>query len=303
MMIAYIDEYRGRFGVEPICRVLGASLEGGFITSRGYRLAKSRPASARRIRDRILAEELREIHAHNFGVYGIRKMWHAARRAGWDIGRDQVARLMKIAGIAGVRRGRTPITTRGSQAVDLRPDLVNRQFTASRPNKLWVGDITYVRTISGFVYTAFVTDVFSRKIVGWATRSTMKTEALPLEALEQAIMNAKEHLSGLVHHSDHGSQYTSIAYNEKLADYGIKPSTGTVGDSYDNALAEAVNGLYKAELIYSHPWASLTEVEFATMNWVHWWNNERLHEALGYHTPADIIDMYNQTRVSKLTPV
>ena len=124
----------------------------------------------------ILTEELREIHAHNFGVYGIRKMWHAARRAGWDIGRDQVARLMKIAGIAGVCRGRTPITTRGSQAVDLRPDLVNRQFTASRPNKLWVGDITYVRTISGFVYTAFVTDVFSRKIVGWATRSTMKTE-------------------------------------------------------------------------------------------------------------------------------
>lgn len=303
MMIAYIDEYRGRFGVEPICRVLGASLEGGFITSRGYRLAKSRPASARRIRDRILAEELREIHAHNFGVYGIRKMWHAARRAGWDIGRDQVARIMRIAGIAGVRRGRTPITTRGSQAVDLRPDLVNRQFTASRPNKLWVGDITYVRTLSGFVYTAFVTDVYSRKIVGWATRSSMKTEALPLEALEQAIMNAKEHLSGLVHHSDHGSQYTSITYNDKLAHWGIKPSTGTVGDSYDNALAEAVNGLYKAELIYSHPWASLTEVEFATMNWVHWWNNERLHEALGYHTPADIIDMYNQTRVSKLTPV
>ena len=166
MMIAYIDEYRGRFGVEPICRTLGASLEGGFITSRGYRLAKSRPASARSIRDWILAEELREIHAHNFGVYGIRKMWHAARRAGWDIGRDQVARLIKIAGIVGVRRGRTAITTRPAQVPDSRPDLVNRQFTASRPNKLWVGDITYVRTLSGFVYTAFVTDVYSRKIVG-----------------------------------------------------------------------------------------------------------------------------------------
>ena len=303
MMIAYIDEYRGRFGVEPICRTLRASLEGGFITSRGYRLAKSRPASARRIRDRILAEELREIHAHNFGVYGIRKMWHAARRAGWDIGRDQVARLMKIAGIVGVRQDRTPVTTRGSQAVDLRPDLVNRQFTASRPNEVWVGDITYVRTLSGFVYTAFVTDVYSRKIVGWATRSSMKTEALPLEALGQVIQAAKETLVNLTHHCDHGSQYTSIAYNEKLADYGIKPSTGRVGDSYDNALAEAINGLYKAELIYSHPWASLTEVEFATMNWVHWWNNERLHEALGYRTPADIIDMYNQTRVSELTPV
>ena len=131
----------------------------------------------------------------------------------------------------------------------------------------------------------------------------MKTEALPLEALEQAIQGAKETLVNLTHHCDHGSQYTSIAYNEKLADYEIKPSTGRVGDSYDNALAEAVNGLYKAELIYSHPWASLTEVEFATMNWVHWWNNERLHEALGYHTPADITDMYNQTRVSLLTPV
>ena len=258
MMIAYIDEYKDRFGVEPICRTLRASLEGGFITSRGYRAAKSRPASARSIRDRILAEELREIHAHNFGVYGIRKMWHAARRAGWDIGRDQVARLMKIAGIAGVCRGRTAITTRPAQLPDSRPDLVKRCFKAGKPNELWVADITYVRTISGFVYTAFVTDVFSRKIIGWATRSTMKTEALPLEALEQAIMNAKEHLSGLVHHSDHGSQYTSIAYNEKLADYGIKPSTGRVGDSYDNALAEAVNGLYKSELIYSQSWASLT---------------------------------------------
>ena len=303
MMIADIDEYRGRFGVEPICRVLGVSLEGGFITSCGYRLAKSRPASARSIRDRILAEELGEIHAHNFGVYGISKMWHAARRAGWDIGRDQVARLMKIAGIAGVRRGRTAITTRPAQVPDSRPDLVNRQFTASRHNKLWVADITYVRTLSGFVYTAFVTDVYSRKILGWATRSSMKTEALPLEALEQAIQAAKQTLVNLTHHLDHGSQYTSIAYNEKLAYYGIKPSTGRVGDSYDNALAEAVNGLYKSELIYSQSWACLTEVEFATMNWVHWWNNERLHEALGYRTPADIIDRYNQTRVSELTPV
>ena len=210
---------------------------------------------------------------------------------------------MKIAGIAGVRRGRTAITTRPAQVPESRPDLVKRCFKAGKPNELWVADITYVRTISGFVYTAFVTDVFSRKIVGWATRSSMKTEALPLEALEQAIQGAKETLVNLTHHCDHGSQYTSIAYNEKLADYGIKPSTGRVGDSYDNALAEAVNGLYKAELIYSHPWAPLTEVEFATLNWVHWWNNERLHEALGYRTPADIIDMYNQTRVNELTPV
>lgn len=302
-MIAYIDEYRDRFGVEPICRVLGVSLEGGFITSRGYRLAKSRPASARSIRDRILIDELKKIHTKNYSVYGVRKMWHAVRRAGWDVGRDQVARLMRIGGIEGVRRGRAPITTRPVQEVDSRPDLVNRQFKASKPNQLWVADITYVRTLSGFVYTAFVTDVYSRKIVGWATRSSMKTEALPLEALEQAIQGAKDTLVDLTHHSDHGSQYTSVAYNEKLADYGIKPSTGSVGDSYDNALAEAVNGLYKAELIYSQPWFSLTEVEFATLNWVHWWNHERLHEALGYKSPAEIIDMYNHTRVSELTPV
>ena len=303
MMIAYIDEYKDRFGVEPICRVLGASLEGGFITSRGYRAAKSRPASARSIRDRILAREVATIHARNFGVYGIRKMWHAARRSGWKVGRDQVARIMRIAGIAGVRRGRTAITTRPAQVPDSRPDLVNRQFTASRPNELWVADITYVRTLSGFVYTAFVTDVFSRKIVGWATRSTMKTEALPLEALEQAIKNAKEDLSGLVHHSDHGSQYTSITYNDKLAHWGIKPSTGTVGDSYDNALAEAVNGLYKTELISSRTWHCCNQVERITLNWVYWWNNHRLHEALGYRTPSEIITSYNQTRVSSLTPV
>nr|WP_083088004.1 IS3 family transposase [Actinobaculum suis] len=259
-MIAYIDEYRDRFGVEPICRVLGASLEGGFITCRGYRLAKSRPASARSIRDRMLTDELKTIHTRNYGVYGVRKMWHAARRAGWNVGRDQVARLMKIAGISGVRRGRVPVTTRSAPAPDSRPDLVGRQFKAGRPNELWVADITYVRTLSGFVYTAFVTDVFSRKIVGWATRSSMTTKALPLEALEQAIMGAKEGLDGLVHHADHGSQYTSIAYSDKLADYGIKSSTGSVGDSYDNALAETVNGLYKSELIYSQSWSSCTEV-------------------------------------------
>ena len=302
-MIAFIDEHRDLYSVEFICRVLNEHTCGGFITPRGYRLAKSRPVSARSVRDQLLVEELRVIHAKNYGVYGVRKMWHAVRRAGWDVGRDQVARLMNIAGIKGVRRGRTPITTRPTPEVDSRPDLVNRQFKASRPNELWVADITYVRTLSGFVYTAFVTDVYSRKIVGWATRSSMKTEALPLEALEQAIQGAKDTLVDLTHHSDHGSQYTSIAYNEKLADYGIKPSTGSVGDSYDNALAEAVNGLYKTELIYSQPWASLTEVEFATLNWVHWWNNERLHEALEYRTPAEIIDMYNQTRVSELTPV
>lgn len=236
----------------------------------------------------MLINELKKIHARNYGVYGVRKMWHAARRAGWNIGRDQVARLMKIAGISGVRRGRVPVTTRPAPVPDTRPDLVSREFKASRPNELWVADITYVRTLSGFVYTAFVADVYSRKIVGWSTRSTMTTEALPLEVLEQAIMGTKEGLDGLVHHADHGSQYTSIAYSDKLADYGIKSSTGSVGDSYDNALAETVNGLYKTELIYSQTCRSCTEVEWATLNWVHWWNNIRLHKALAYTTPEEI---------------
>lgn len=302
-MIAFIDQYRDHYSVEFLCRVLSEHLEGGFITPRGYRAAKSRPASTRSIRDQILIEELKSIHAENYGVYGVRKLWHAARRAGWDIGRDQVARLMKIAGISGIRRGCRPVTTRPAPVPDTRPDLVQRQFKAVGPNRLWVADITYVRTLSGFVYTAFVTDVFSRKIVGWATRSSMTTEALPLEALEQAIMNARQDLSNLVHHSDHGSQYTSITYGEKLTDYGIKPSTGSVGDSYDNALAETVNGLYKTELIYSQTWRSCTEVEWATLNWVHWWNNERLHQALGYATPEEVIASYNQYRAAELTPI
>lgn len=301
-MIAFIDQHRDHYSVELLCWVLHEHTIGGFITPRGYRAAKSRPASARSIRDHLLVEELKEIHAKNYGVYGVRKLWHAARRAGWDVGRDQVGRLMKIAGISGIRRGRSPVTTRPAPAAGTRPDLVQRRFKATGPNRLWVADITYVRTLSGFVYTAFVTDVFSRKIVGWATRSTMSTEALPLEALEQAIMNAQEDLSNLVHHCDHGSQYTSITYNEKLADYGIKPSTGSVGDSYDNALAQTINGLYKAELIHSQTWRSCTEVEWATLNWVHWWNNTRLHQALGYATPEEIITSYNKHRVNQLTP-
>ncbi len=301
-MIAFIDQYRDCFSVEFICRVMNEHTVGGFITPRGYRAAKSRKVCARRLRDAVLVEEIVKIFDDNFRVYGIRKIWRAMRRAGWDIGREQTGRLMRLAGICGARRGRRPVTTRPSKVPDTRPDLVNRQFSADRPNRLWVADITYVRTLSGFVYTAFVTDVYSRKIVGWATRSSMKTEVLPLQALEQAIALAKDNLAGLVHHCDHGSQYTSITYNDKLTDYGIKPSTGTVGDSYDNALAKTVNGLYKSELIYSQTWETLSEVEFATMNWVYWWNNIRLHESLDYSTPEEVITRYNQTHAKQLAP-
>lgn len=189
-MIRFIDTFRDRFGVEFICRVLGATAC-GFITSRGYRAAKSRKPAARAIRDGLLVEEVKRLHAANYGVYGVRKMWHAMRRAGWDIGRDQTARLMRVAGVTGVVRGRKPRTTVPARVPDQRPDLVMRDFKAPAPNRLWVADITYVRTSCGFVYTAFVIDAYSRRIVGWATRSSMTTEALSLEALEHALNTAR----------------------------------------------------------------------------------------------------------------
>mgnify|MGYP002651669963 CR=1 FL=1 len=201
-MIEYIDAYRDRFGVEAICRTLKET-ECGFITSRGYRAAKTRAPSARSLSDALLIPELVRVYEDNFSVYGVRKMWKAMQRAGWNIGRDQTARLMKQAGIYGRRRGRTPMTTLRANVPDCRPDLVNRDFTAPAPHRLWVADITYVRTRKGFVYTAFVTDVFSRRIVGWALSDSMRTEVLPLQALNQAIVSAKE-TTGLIHHSDHG---------------------------------------------------------------------------------------------------
>ena len=293
-MIAFIDMNREKFGVEAICRILGAT-EYGFITSRGYRASKIRPPSARSLRDEMLVEEVRRIHQENYSAYGVRKMWHAMRHAGWDVGRDQVARLMKIAGLQGVRRGRKPVTTRPEAGVDQRPDLVERRFIADRPQQLWVADITYVRILTGFCYVAFITDVFSRRIVGWAVAPTLHTQSLPLLALEHALLSTRtsKNESGLIHHSDRGSQYVSLAYSDALIAAGVKASVGTVGDSYDNALAETVNGLYKAELIYSKRiWESVSEVELATMGWVHWWNMARLHEALDYRTPASVEAAY-----------
>ena len=206
-MIAFIDMHRDQFGVEAICRILGAT-ECGFITSRGYRAAKSRPACARSIRDEMLVEEVKRIHKENYSVYGVRQMWHAMQHAGWDVGRDQVARLMRIAGLQGVRRGRKPVTTRPGAGPDERPDLVERKFAADRPRQLWVADITYVRILAGFCYVAFITDVFSRRIVGWAVAPTLHTQSLPLLALEHALLStgASRNDSGLVHHSDRGSQ-------------------------------------------------------------------------------------------------
>lgn len=286
-MIRFIDEYRDRFSVEFICQTLKAHRVGGFITSRGYRQAKARGPSARVLRDTALVEVIKTVHQANYGVYGVRKMWHALQRDGIAIGREQTARLMRLAGVKGKSKGKSPITTRKTHHVDTRPDLVNRQFCAQRPNQLWVADITYVRTTKGFVYAAFVTDVFSRRIVGWALSDSMRTEALPLQALNQAIATAKQ-TRDLVHHSDHGSQYVSVVYTDKLADAGIRASTGTVGDSYDNALAENVNGSYKNELIGQKRWQDVVDVEIATFQWVSWWNDTRLHASLNYKTPTEV---------------
>lgn len=287
-MIRYIDRYRNRFGVENICTALQENLAGGFITSRGYRAAKARVPAARTLKDQLLIPELVKIHEENYGVYGVRKMGHAMRRAGWSIGRDQTYRLMKIAGVAGAHRGRKPVTTRAATVVDDRPDLVNRDFTATAPNRLWVADFTYVRTYSGFCYTAFITDVFSRKIVGWGVSSTMPTLGMPLMPLKQALFQAKKDgsdLTQIVHYSDRGSQYVSTGYTQDLKALGVQLSVGSTGDSYDNALAESVNGAYKAEMVKDRLFDSVARLELETAEWVRWWNRVRLHQGLGYRTP------------------
>ena len=247
-MIRFIDEHRNRFGVEAICRTLRATTC-GFITSRAYRAAKTRPASARALRDEVLLPEIKRIHQENYSVYGVRKMHHAMLRSGWQIGRDQVARLMRIAGLQGVRRGRKPRTTRPAGHPDTRLDLVERRFTAERPNQLWVADITYVRTFSGWVYVAFVTDVFSRRIVGWQTSTSLYTD-LALDALQMAVWQRKRagaDLTGLVHHSDRGVQYRSIRYGQALADCEAVASVGSKGDLLSASLwLRCSSSLYKA---------------------------------------------------------
>lgn len=230
-MIRFIDTFRDQFGVELICRLLGATAR-GFITSRGYRAAKTRIPAARAVRDGLLVEEIRRVHTANYGVYGVRKMWHAMRRAGWDVGRDQTARLMRLAGVTGVVRGRKPRTTVPAPLADHRPDLVMRDFKAPAPDRLWVADITYVRTSCGFVYTAFVIDAYSRRITGWATRSAMTTEALSLEALEHALNTTQGGTDNLVHHSDRGSQG---GFNRSMQHLERKGDDGTTSGMVERA--------------------------------------------------------------------
>ena len=282
MIVSYIDEHRDEFGVEPICEVLQ-------VAPSTYYAAKSRPPSARALRDAVTVPQLVALWETNYRVYGARKLWRAAQRAGIDVGRDQVARLMRAAGIHGVRRGKRVRTTRPDERSARPPDLVERNFTAEGPNQLWVTDLTYVPTWAGVAYVCFIIDAFSRSIVGWRVASNMRTDMV-LDALEMARWSRGTNLPGLRCHSDAGAQFTSIRYGERLAEIGAIPSIGSVGDSYDNALAETVNGYYKAELIRGPgrgPWKTIEDVELATLSWVHWHNTERLHGYLGDVPPSE----------------
>jgi putative transposase len=282
VIVAFVDDNRDEFGVEPICTVLQ-------VAPSTYYAAKSRPLSARAARDAVMIPILVAMWAANYRVYGAHELWKAAHRAGHVIGRDQVARLMRQAGVEGVSRKRRLRTTRPDPTAPRPADLVKRDFTAERPNELWVTDLTYMPTWSGVAYVCFIVDAFSRMIVGWRVASHMRT-GMVLDALEMARWSRGTFLEGLVAHSDAGSQFTSIRYGERLAELGAQPSIGSVGDSYDNALAETVNGLYKTELIrgpVQGPWKTVADVELATLGWVHWHNTERLHGYLGDVPPAE----------------
>jgi putative transposase len=288
-VIEFIDQHRHRFGVEPICTEL--SKHGCGIAPSTYYAAKSRPRSERAQRDDELVVEIRRVHFEvGRGLYGVRKVWHQLLREEIDVARCTVERLMRREGLQGARRGKTFRTTRPDASAVRPPDLVQRNFKASRPNELWVVDFTYVPTWSGMAFSAFVNDVCSRRIVGWRTANAMPTE-LPLDALEMALWTraqADELVDGLIHHSDAGSQYTSIVYSQRLEDARAVASIGSVGDSYDNAMAESVIGLYKTECVrHEGPWRGVEDLELATMSWVWWFNEIRLHSEIGYLTPIE----------------
>jgi transposase InsO family protein len=291
-MASFIDAHRGHYGVEPICRELP-------IAPSRYYEYKAREADPGRLpprlqRDRALASEIRRVHEENFGVYGARKVWRQLGRENILVARCTVERLMRSLGLQGVVRGRRCRTTRADEHAERPLDRVRRQFLASRPNELWVADFTYVATWSGFVYVAFVVDVFARRIIGWRVSRSMHGE-LVLDALEQALWS-RSRVEGVVHHSDRGSQYLSIRYSQRLAEVGAQPSVGGVGDSYDNALAETIIGLYKTEVIHRRgPWRNLEAVEYATLEWVHWFNHRRLLEPIGNVPPAELEASYYQS--------
>ena len=291
-MVRFVDDHRDAYGVEPICEVLPIAPS----TYHAWKACEAAPSrrSDRAVRDTGLREQIERVWKENFGVYGARKVWRQLAREGVPVARCTVERLMRQMGLHGAVRGRRfKKTTIVDEAAAKPLDRVQRNFTAGSPNQLWVADLTYVATWTGFAYVAFITDVFSRRIVGWRVSNSLRGD-LALDALEQAV-HARSGLEDLIHHSDHGVQYLSIRYTDRLADVGIEPSVGSVGDSYDNALAETINGLYKTEVIHPNgPWRNVDDVEFATLTWVDWFNNRRLLEPIGNVPPAEFEAMYDQ---------
>ena len=285
-MSAFIDEHRGRFGVEPICRVLDVSASGYYQRASGER-------SARDVEDERLLGRIQEVHAANYYAYGYRRMWKALGRAGETVGRDHVKRLMRTNGIQGAkRRGKPWRTTRPDPAAHRPPDLVQRNFSAQRPDELWVADFTYLRCWEGVVFFSFVIDVFSRRVVGWQFASHMRTD-LVLDALRMALTRRAAGADvDLVHHSDAGSQYTSYAFTQVLDDHAVLASIGSVGDAYDNALAESFVDSFKTELIADRVWRTRTQLELAIVEYVAWFNTTRLHQALGDRPPAEVEALY-----------
>jgi putative transposase len=287
VIVDFIDEHRGELGVESICTALQIAPSTYYAAKR-----RTREPSTRALRDAAMMQVLMVLWVSNRKVYGAHKLWKAARRAGHDIGRDQVARLMRTMEIQGVSRQRRKVfTTRQDPDAVRAPDLVDRNFTADRPDALWVTDITYVHTRSGMSYVCFIVDAFSRRIVGWRVASNMKTDMV-LDALEMARRSrGGQRLIGLVTHSDAGSQFTSVRFTERLDEIGARPSIGTIADSFDNALAETTNGLYKAECVFGPDapklWDDVDELELATLSWVHWFNEDRLHSHCGDVPPGE----------------
>ncbi len=297
-MRAFIDAQRGHFGVELICRALQVAPSGYWRHAARQRDPALLPARA--VRDAVMTDQVQRVYQANMQVYGVRKVWRQLRGEGVAVARCTVERLMRLNGLQGARRGKVVRTTASDAKAACPLDRVNRQFHADRPNQLWVSDFTYVSTWQGMVYAAFVIDVFARFIVGWRVSSSMRTDFV-LDALEQALYARKPDRDGaLIHHSDRGSQYVSIRYSERLAEAGIEPSVGSKGDSYDNALAETINGLYKTELIHRQaPWKTKEAVELATLEWVSWFNHHRLLEPLGYIPPAEAEANYHRQFVGQ----
>lgn len=293
VLVEYIDSHRDRFGVEPICTTLTQA--GTQIAPSTYYAAKSRPRSDRAVRDEATTQVIKEVHGANYGVYGVRKVHAELTRQGHPVARCTVHRLMKAAGLRGANRAKGPRTTISGTGPDTRPDLVQRAFTATAPDQLWVADITYCRTFTGWAYAAFVVDVYSRRVVGWQLSKNLRTD-LALDALEMGLWtrrHAGHDTSGLIHHSDKGVQYVAVRYTQRLADAGAVASVGSTGDSYDNALAEAFNSLFKAELVRNKgPWKNIDDLEIAVAEYVDWFNHRRLHGETGLVPPAEYEDSY-----------